>query len=55
MSTPIPFFQQPKVQRVFYPALVAVVLLGLWQGLVVALEIPAFLVPSPVRVARGAR
>ena len=21
MSTPIPFFQQPKVQRVFYPAL----------------------------------
>ena len=31
--------------------MVAVALLGLWQGLVVALKIPPFLVPSPVRVA----
>ena len=49
---PVPLLQRPSAQRVIYPALVAVVLLGLWQGLVVALEIPAFLVPSPGRVAR---
>ncbi|MBL0420889.1 ABC transporter permease [Ramlibacter sp. AW1] len=34
--------------RVLYPALVAVVLLGLWQGLVTGFELPAYLVPSPV-------
>ena len=51
-ATPVPFLKRPEVQRVFYPALVAVVLLGLWHGLVVALEIPPFLVPSPVRVAQ---
>ena len=39
-------------QRVFWPVLVAVVLIGLWQGLVVALKIPPFLVPSPLRVAQ---
>ena len=38
--------------RVVYPLIVAVVLIGLWQGLVVAFEIPAFLVPSPARVAQ---
>jgi NitT/TauT family transport system permease protein len=38
-------------QKIIWPAMVAVVLLGLWQGLVVALKIPPFLVPSPVRVA----
>ena len=32
---------------------VRALLLGLWQGLVVALEIPPFLVPSPLRVARS--
>jgi NitT/TauT family transport system permease protein len=37
--------------RVIYPLMVAVVLLGLWQGLVVAFEVPPFLVPSPVNVA----
>ena len=48
-----PLLQRPGVQRVFYPALVAVLLLGMWQGLVVALEIPPFLVPSPLRVAQA--
>ena len=43
---------KPEVQRIVFPALVAVVLLALWQGLVVAFEIPQFLVPSPVRVAQ---
>jgi NitT/TauT family transport system permease protein len=37
-------------QKVFWPAAVAVLLLALWQGLVVAFEVPVFLVPSPLRV-----
>ncbi len=47
-----PLLQRPEAQRVIYPMLVAVILLGLWQGLVTALNIPVFLVPSPVRVAQ---
>ena len=50
-AAPLPWLQRPTVQKVFYPALVAVLLLGAWHGLVVAFEIPPFLVPSPVRVA----
>jgi NitT/TauT family transport system permease protein len=42
----------PSLQKVVWPALVAVVLLVLWQGAVVAFEIPVFLVPSPLRVAQ---
>ena len=42
-----PLLSRPEVQRVFYPALVAVVLIGLWQWAVTAFEIPKFLVPSP--------
>ena len=49
---PVPWLQRPEVQRVVYPSLVALVLLGLWQGLVVAFDVPHFLVPSPVRVAQ---
>ena len=37
--------------KVVWPALVAVVLIGLWQGLVVAYDIKPYLVPSPLRVA----
>ena len=37
-------------QKVLWPAVVAVLLLALWQGLVVAFEVPVFLVPSPLRV-----
>ena len=40
-----------KAQKIVWPALVAVVLVGAWQALVVALELPPFLVPSPLRVA----
>ena len=40
-----------KAQQVLWPAMVAVVLLAAWQGLVVGFKIPPFLVPSPVRVA----
>jgi ABC-type nitrate/sulfonate/bicarbonate transport system permease component len=41
-----------NAQKVVWPALVAVVLIALWQGLVVAFQIPHFLVPSPLRVAQ---
>ena len=42
----------PRVQQVVWPALLACVLLGLWQGLVVLWDVPAYLVPSPWRVAQ---
>lgn len=38
----------PKVQRLLYPALVMLVLLGTWQALVTGFKLPAYLVPSPV-------
>ena len=47
-----PLLQRPEAQRIIYPALVAVILLGLWQGLVTSLNIPVFLVPSPLRVVQ---
>jgi NitT/TauT family transport system permease protein len=37
-----------NLQRFLYPALVAVVLLGAWQGLVTGFKLPPYLVPSPV-------
>ena len=43
---------RPDVQRVVYPVLVAAVLLALWQGLVTALDVPKYLVPSPWLVAQ---
>jgi NitT/TauT family transport system permease protein len=43
----LPLLQRPRVQRVFYPLLVGVVLIAVWQGLVVGFELPAYLVPSP--------
>ena len=43
---------RPEVQRVFYPALVALLLLSLWQGLVTLYKIPPYLVPSPGLVAQ---
>ncbi len=44
----IPLMDQPRVQRVVYPLLVGLVLIALWQGLVTALELPPYLVPSPL-------
>jgi len=43
-----PLLRQPRVQRVLYPLLVGVALLALWQGLVTGLELPPYLVPSPL-------
>ena len=37
--------------RILYPVAVAVVLLALWQGLVTGLELPHYLVPSPLLMA----
>ncbi len=39
-------------RQLLWPAAVALALLALWQGLVVALDVPVFLVPSPLRVAQ---
>ena len=47
MSPAAPLLLQPRVQRVVYPAIVAIVLIGAWQALVVGLELPPYLVPSP--------
>ena len=43
-----PWLLQPKVQRVLLPALVGLVLLLVWQTLVTGLELPPYLVPSPL-------
>ena len=45
----------PGLQKIVWPAAVAVALLALWQGLVTAFEVPVFLVPSPLRVAQALR
>ena len=50
--TPRPWLQRPEVQRIVWPAMVAVVLLALWQALVVGFDVQPFLVPSPLRVAQ---
>ena len=42
----------PGAQKVVWPALVAVLLIALWQALVVAFDVPVFLVPTPLRVAQ---
>jgi NitT/TauT family transport system permease protein len=50
-STPAPRKATPRrANRVLYPLLVAVFLLGAWQGAVTAWEIPPYLVPSPLLV-----
>ena len=48
MSKPaLPLLRQPRVQRIVYPTLVAIALIAAWQGLVVGMELPPYLVPSP--------
>ena len=42
-----PLLQRPRVQRIVYPLIVALVLVAVWQGLVTGFELPAYLVPSP--------
>ncbi len=40
--------QGRNYDKVLYPALVAIVLLTAWQGMVTALKLPPYLVPSPI-------
>jgi NitT/TauT family transport system permease protein len=44
----VPLLARPRVQRVFYPALVGLIVLSIWQALVTGLELPPYLVPSPL-------
>lgn len=44
----LPWLQRPRVQRVVYPALVAALLVAVWQGLVTGMKLPPYLVPSPL-------
>ncbi|MBS7779208.1 MAG: ABC transporter permease [Comamonas sp.] len=44
----MPLLAQPRVQRILYPLLVGLVLIAAWQGLVTGLELPPYLVPSPL-------
>ncbi len=44
----VPLMHQPRVQRVVYPVLVGLLLMALWQGMVTAMELPPYLVPSPI-------
>ena len=48
----VPLLQRPQVQRVAYPLLVGLVVLGVWQALVTGFDLPPYLVPSPVLMVR---
>ena len=39
---------RPRYDKVLYPLLVAVLLLGAWQGAVTGFKLPPYLVPSPL-------
>lgn len=39
---------KPNTAKVLYPAIVALVLLTAWQGVVTGLKLPPYLVPSPI-------
>ncbi len=43
----VPLLRQPRAQRILLPVLVGLVLIGAWQALVVGMELPPYLVPSP--------
>ncbi|WP_339486531.1 ABC transporter permease [Pseudomonas sp. EL_65y_Pfl2_R95] len=48
----VPLLANPRVQRIAAPILVGAVLLGIWQILCVALQVPVYLVPSPADIGR---
>ena len=45
---PVPLLRQPRVQRIVYPLILAVLLVGAWQAVVTVMELPSYLVPSPL-------
>ena len=51
-SLKTPLLQQPKVQQVVYPLIVDIVFFALWRGLVTALELRPYLVPSPILMVK---
>lgn len=51
-ARPLPLLHQPRVQRVLYPSIVAVVLLCAWQALVTGMDLPPYLVPSPILMVK---
>jgi len=51
MSTPL--IQSERFQQVAMPALVGLLLLGLWEGLCKAWSVPEYLVPAPSRIAHA--
>ena len=44
---PTPLLMRANVQRVAYPGIIGILVLALWEGLVVGLELPPYLIPSP--------
>ena len=50
VSAPKPVLRKPRrhYDKVLYPVLVALVLLGAWQGAVTYFKLPPYLVPSPI-------
>ena len=40
--------RRKSIDRIVYPLIFAVILIGAWQGLVVGLELKPYLVPSPI-------
>lgn len=42
-----------RLRAIAYPLALALLLLALWQGAVAAFDLPAFVVPSPLRVAQA--
>jgi NitT/TauT family transport system permease protein len=51
-SRNMPWLARTEVQRIVYPAMLAVVLLAIWQAAVTIFKVPAYLVPSPLNTAQ---
>jgi NitT/TauT family transport system permease protein len=47
-----PWLARTEVQRIVYPAMLAVALLAIWQAAVTVFKVPAYLVPSPLNTAQ---
>jgi len=47
-STAQSWSQNPKIQKIIYPIAVGIILIAIWQGLVTGLNLPPYLVPSPL-------
>lgn len=47
-----PLIQNPGFVNVAAPLLVAVILLGIWQALVIAYQVPKYILPDPLEIVR---